>query len=182
MSDHSEALRRFERAFDEHYDAVFTYACRRSDRETAADVAAETFTVAWRRLDNVRAGEERPWLFSIAWRVLQQQRRARDREPPAEVHDRADDRAEAGDRVVERDDARRALAQLNERDRELLMLVAWEGLDLAEAAAALGFSRATTRVRLHRARRRLAQLMAPTGSPPGDAPGSVRFVQSGEQS
>lgn len=49
-----------------------------------------------------------------------------------------------------------ALAELNERDREVLLLISWEDLGPAQAAAALECSRATLAVRLHRARRRLA--------------------------
>ena len=48
-----------------------------------------------------------------------------------------------------------ALATLKEPDRELVLLVAWEGLTIAEAAAALGCTRAAAAVRLHRARKRL---------------------------
>jgi RNA polymerase sigma-70 factor (ECF subfamily) len=54
----------------------------------------------------------------------------------------------------------RALAQLPDRDRELLMLVAWEGLEPAQLARVLGVSRGTANVRLHRARRRLAAALA----------------------
>jgi RNA polymerase sigma-70 factor (ECF subfamily) len=50
-----------------------------------------------------------------------------------------------------------ALARLPERDRELLMLVCWEGLDHAAVASVMGMSRANVAVRLHRARRRLAR-------------------------
>ena len=49
-----------------------------------------------------------------------------------------------------------ALARLGPRDREALLLAAWEGLQGAELAAALGCSAAAAKVRLHRARRRLA--------------------------
>jgi RNA polymerase sigma-70 factor (ECF subfamily) len=51
---------------------------------------------------------------------------------------------------------RGALEQLSESDREVLLLIAWEGLSPAQAAATLGVKAATVRVRLHRARRRLA--------------------------
>lgn len=54
-----------------------------------------------------------------------------------------------------------ALAALSERDRELLMLIAWEGLDHAAAARVLGTTRANIAVRLHRARRRLARQLEP---------------------
>ncbi|WP_017570164.1 sigma factor-like helix-turn-helix DNA-binding protein [Nocardiopsis halotolerans] len=64
--------------------------------------------------------------------------------------------------VEERDTAIRALDRLSAADRELVMLLAWEGLELAEAARVLGCTAATARVRLHRARRRIERLL---GSP-----------------
>jgi RNA polymerase sigma-70 factor (ECF subfamily) len=56
-----------------------------------------------------------------------------------------------------------ALSRLDEADRELITLVAWEGLDRDQIARMLGCSRATIRVRLHRARRRLARLLGEEG-------------------
>jgi DNA-directed RNA polymerase specialized sigma24 family protein len=54
-------------------------------------------------------------------------------------------------------------------DRELLLLVAWEGLTPAEAAAVLGISQVAARTRLHRARKRamkaLQQFRAALGTP-----------------
>jgi RNA polymerase sigma-70 factor (ECF subfamily) len=49
---------------------------------------------------------------------------------------------------------------LSERDREILLLVAWDGLEPARAARALGARPGAFAVRLHRARRRLAKLLA----------------------
>ena len=48
-----------------------------------------------------------------------------------------------------------ALAVLRERDREALMLVAWDGLTPAQAAAVIGEPSPRFRQRLHRARHRL---------------------------
>jgi RNA polymerase sigma-70 factor (ECF subfamily) len=64
-----------------------------------------------------------------------------------------------------------ALARLSEADRELLLLIAWDGLSPAEAATIIGVKPATARVRLLRARRRLTQALArerpdPTSCPP----------------
>jgi RNA polymerase sigma-70 factor (ECF subfamily) len=53
-----------------------------------------------------------------------------------------------------------ALARLGEADRELLLLIAWEGLSPAEAAVVLGVKPGTVRVRLSRARRRLTQALS----------------------
>jgi RNA polymerase sigma-70 factor (ECF subfamily) len=52
-----------------------------------------------------------------------------------------------------------AFAELNESDRELLALVAWEELPREEIAVAIGVSRAVVRLRLHRARRRFDEAL-----------------------
>lgn len=50
-----------------------------------------------------------------------------------------------------------AFALLTEPDREVLRLVAWDGLDTRDAARVFGCSPGAFRVRLHRARRKLAK-------------------------
>ncbi|GAA4087828.1 RNA polymerase sigma factor [Nonomuraea soli] len=52
---------------------------------------------------------------------------------------------------------------LGDDDRELLALVAWEGLDREQIAAAMGLSRNAVRIRLHRARKRFARALAAAG-------------------
>jgi RNA polymerase sigma-70 factor, ECF subfamily len=49
-----------------------------------------------------------------------------------------------------------AIAALSKREREALLLVAWEDLDPSRAAQVVGCSAAAFRVRLHRARRHVA--------------------------
>ena len=50
-----------------------------------------------------------------------------------------------------------AFARLSDDDRDVLMLAAWEGLDAGEIATVIGGSRNAARIRLHRARRRMAR-------------------------
>lgn len=57
--------------------------------------------------------------------------------------------------VADRERCLAALAELSPVDRELLLLVAWEGLTTEQAAAVLGISRKTLAVRMFRARQRL---------------------------
>ena len=54
----------------------------------------------------------------------------------------------------------RALRSLGERDQELLLLVAWDGLERGQAAKVLGVATGAFAVRLHRARRRFARALA----------------------
>jgi RNA polymerase sigma-70 factor (ECF subfamily) len=148
----------FELVFREHAAAVRAYARRRIDDAAADDVVSQVFVIAWRRLDEL-PDDPLPWLYGCARRVLANERRGARRQEavaarlaefcvPASPVNVAEDRGST---------LRRALASLRDSDRELLMLVAWEGLDPGQAAQALGCSRATLAVRLHRARRRLRE-------------------------
>jgi len=152
-SNASERRSRFEALFDEGYEGLLAYARRRVGAE-ADDVVAETFTVAWRRLDNVPA-DALPWLYGVARRVISDQRRAgRRRHALAQrIRDteiRYRDWTTSPPRPV-----LAALARLNNRDREAVLLTAWEGLHAEQAATAMGCSVVAFRVRLHRARKRL---------------------------
>ena len=149
--------REFDRLFADHGDAIHRYAMRR-DPASADDVVAEVFLVAWRRLDDVPPDDPLPFLYGVARRVHANARRGERRR--AALTDRIGEQpppaATGGDSEV-----LAALARLPERDREVLMLVAWEGLDHAAAARALGTSKANVAVRMHRARRRLARELEP---------------------
>jgi RNA polymerase sigma-70 factor (ECF subfamily) len=102
-------------------------------------------------------------LYGVARRLLANHWRARQATPVRVDHERvsiAADEHSATDRLT---DIRRALATLSEADQELLRLIGWEELSLAEAAAVLDCSRTTAAVRLHRARGRLTRAIgAPT--------------------
>ena len=148
---------RFEGVYRDHHPAVRAYLLRRAEPELAQDALSETFLAAWRRLDELPA-DPLPWLLATARRTLANQRRSarrlgglRDRIAGAESHAGAD----LTEQVADAELVRRALAGLSERDREVLMLVAWEGLDPAGAGRVAGCTRATFAVRLHRARKRL---------------------------
>jgi RNA polymerase sigma-70 factor (ECF subfamily) len=161
-------LRRFEALFHRHADAVLAYAMRRSDPDTAQEVVAETFAVAWRRRDVV-PDPALPWLLGVARRVLANERRARGRADALEVRlarepDAVSD--DPADEVDARVSATAALERLQPDEREVLELLAWEGLSVAEAAEVLGCSRASIRVRMHRARRRVHRLLDETVQAP----------------
>jgi len=170
-----DAERRFESCFRAHYAAVLAFAIRRlADRSTAEDVAAETFAVAWRRRGLI-PDEPLPWLYGIALRVAANQRRSgeRRRRLDERLEHEASSRAsgpELAETLHRRDAFTRAFGALAEPEREVLRLVAWDGLDTREAAAVLGCSATAFRVRLHRARRRLAKHLEAAGHSPGESP------------
>ncbi len=166
MPDSDDAARdRFAALYDLHYSAVLRYAARRIDVEAARDIAAETFLTAWRLLDRVPSEQPLPWLYATARRCMANEfRRQNGRERlDARIRAEAGRGAAAGselsERVADRLDVLAALDTLLPRDQEALRLIEWEQLDVATAARVLGCSTGTFKVRLHRARRRLARTL-----------------------
>jgi RNA polymerase sigma-70 factor (ECF subfamily) len=153
--------------YDECAPRVYAYALRHCGSTDADDVVAETFAVAWRRLDRV---PDPPigWLIVTARNVIAGRRRS-DRkhvelarmaallpepdEPPAE------------EVAVRRRAVLDALDALSEREREALLLTAWDGLDHAAAAAVAGCTARAFRARLMRARARFTAVLHETPSP-----------------
>lgn len=154
---------RFEAIYDAYYPAILQYAARRTGTpEDTADVISETFLTAWRRLDNVPDGERALlWLYGVARRVLANQRRSESRR--AVLADRLRDEL-AADRphaTAELDHVRAAFDDLPDRDREVLALAVWEGLTGEQIGKVLGCTATAARIRLHRARKRLADRLGP---------------------
>ncbi|MBB1243146.1 sigma-70 family RNA polymerase sigma factor [Streptomyces durbertensis] len=153
----------FEAAYRAFYLPVLRFVRRRLPPHLSEDVVAETFVIAWHRWGE-RRGETLPWLYGIARRVAANARRAQERAGELEGRLRAqrpDDVTPAAEaHALERAKAVRVLAGLPERDREVLMLVSWDGLEPQTAARVMGCSRGAFLVRLHRARRRLEQAIA----------------------
>ena len=160
---------RFQALYDAHAGAVLSYARRRTARTDADDVLADVFLVAWRRLEEVPSTQERVWLLGVARRALANQRRGSTRQGALRERLAVHVQALAPAAVQPFPAAGqtrlgRALASLSESDRELLLLLAWEGLSNEDAARVLEIGPRALRVRLHRARRRLADALAREGS------------------
>jgi RNA polymerase sigma factor (sigma-70 family) len=121
---------------------------------------AETFAVAWRRSDRMPDPDlALPWLFAIARRILANQHRGATRRIQLGLRLRARPQEASVVNAVATP-ALEALARLRPDDRELLRLLVWDGLSQAEAGVVLGISANAVAIRLHRARRRLAEELA----------------------
>jgi RNA polymerase sigma-70 factor (ECF subfamily) len=155
---------RFEKIYTATYEPILGYALRRcSSPEDAADVVAETFTIAWRRFEDIPAGDRaRLWLYGVARRVLANHWRGESRRRLRTTELR-DEIAAVAEDPVNASAIGQAFRELSDDDREVLGLVAWEGLDHSAIAAVLGCSRGAARVRLHRARRRFSRELRSAG-------------------
>lgn len=162
MQDERRA--RFETVIDEVGEPLRRYLVRRTDAASVQDVLAETFLVLWRRLDDVPADATLPWCYSVARNCLANEQRSARRQrslvarvarlaPAPELEMPAD---------LPDPEVHRALAALRPQDRELIALWAWEDLGAPEIAIVLGITPNAVNIRLHRARRRLADLLAET--------------------
>lgn len=156
--------------FDELAPRVYAYARRHCDASGAQDVVADTFLIAWRRRDNLPA-EPLPWLLVVARNTLANRRRHQIRqdrliEAAGRVTVLAGPAAAAEQAVVDRDAVLSAVAQLSDREREAVLLVAWDGLRNADAAHVAGCSTRAFEVRLSRARARIGRALADPA--PGD--------------
>jgi RNA polymerase sigma-70 factor (ECF subfamily) len=164
---------RFARLFNETRGDLLAYALRRAaSPEDAADVLAETFLIAWQKLDSLPPGDEaRLWLFGVARNLLRQgasRERALDtvvQRLGNEIRDAVSTFAHVQHKGSPR--LRAGLKALPERQQEVLLLTAWEGLSPREIAAVTGTPVNLVRVRLHRARTRLRRELAATD---GDVP------------
>ncbi len=147
--------------FREHHPAVRAYTRRRVPREAVDDIVSETFLVVWRRLDDVPASPL-PWLLTVARNVAGTDRRGAARRHRLWLKAQSGhvEGFDPGEPEIADGRVRDVLARLNERDREALTLVAWDGLTPAQAAAVLGEPSVRFRQRLHRARRRLRAQLA----------------------
>jgi RNA polymerase sigma-70 factor (ECF subfamily) len=167
----------FEELFQQTRAPLLGYLTRRAPVEDAADLLAEVYLVAWRRRSDLPRGDERRlWLFGVARRLVAEHHRL--------TWTRADAERLARETPVEpgrTDEARelavlRALDSLSDLDRELVTLTTWEGLSPAEAARVVGITAGTARVRLHRARTRLARHPRLRGLLAEDGGGAVESV------
>lgn len=140
------------------------YLC--GEHATAEDITSETFVRAWNASGEIRAATAKAYLFAIARNCYREGlRRARPgsgghAELDARVADPAalPDAATAGRSELSRTMA--VLVELPEADRTVLLLRAQEEWSYEEIAQATGLSLAAVKVKIHRARLRLARWRA----------------------
>jgi RNA polymerase sigma-70 factor (ECF subfamily) len=138
---------------------------------------AETFLVALQAAGRYvpETDTALPWLFGIARRILAKQRRRRAgalrlliKNSNSYLHftiSEEDDIAAAIDAARQAPALEAGLARLSAGEREVLELVAYDGLSPSEVAETLNLSPNAARLRLSRARRHLRQFLEPSSEP-----------------
>ena len=172
--------------FDRHFATIHRYLDRRIGSDGADELAGEVFRIAFEQRGRFRPLHESalPWLYGLATNLMLKRWRGERRHLRALARMNAERGSVAHEGTEERLDARSsraalldALASLPQRDRDIVVLIAWEELSYEEAAAALAIPVGTVRSRLNRARRTLRELLGDIGNervtitcePQGDA-------------
>ena len=178
----SPQQQRFRAVYQANYARILGYAARRTaSADDAADVVAETFAIAWRKFDEIPGGDEATlWLYGVARRVIaNHHRKQASRSAVLEMLVRDYEEAVSFDPLLSPGGISPALAgawqALKPNDRDLLGLVVWETLTMEQIASVIGCARAVAKVRIHRARRRLAEELGRRGI---EVPGVKHGVQS----
>lgn len=165
----------FAALFDRHNKAVYNFAFRRLGQWAAAeDVTQAVFMSLWRRaqegnVDKLKGDSARPILYAMARheclthyrgderRQRLQQKVEMSREAHGVAPDQAKDWVDAEDTMAAIDEA---LAVLTPDQRDVVELVAWAELSIADAARVLKVREGTVKSRLSRARAAMAQTRA----------------------
>lgn len=151
----------FVATYRAHLDAVSRYLGRRVPIDDVEDLAANVFEIAFSKRDSVTAGEELPWLYRIAGYQVANYRRRQATVFNYLQRVLAPDSAPSAENIGALDvDLGRALGSLSATDRELISLVALDGLAVKDAAFALGISANAASTRLNRIRKKLAEKLS----------------------
>jgi RNA polymerase sigma-70 factor (ECF subfamily) len=152
----------FHEIYERYAGDVFRFAYWLSaSAQVAEDITSETFVRAWTALEEPRASSIKAYLFTIARNLHRKQWRRASRQEELDEH-MPDPAATPDAAMVSREEFDRTLAavqQLPELDRTVLLMRAENELPYEDIALATGLSVAAAKVRVFRAREKLADLL-----------------------
>jgi RNA polymerase sigma-70 factor (ECF subfamily) len=157
--DRMEKAIGFAELYQNHAREVYRFALYLSgDPALAEDIVSETFLRVWDSSSAIRLETVRGYLFAIARNLfLRDQRRSRKQD---RLQDNLSIDPTAARDLQSKEDLRDTLAALQtlpELDRAALLLRAQEGVSYEEIARVLGLSLSAVKVKIHRARLKLAE-------------------------
>lgn len=142
------------------YEPLQRYLRRRLPSGDVDELLNDTLLVIWRRLDSVPDDDPLPWSYGVAKRCLANHRRASGRR--LRLVSKLGERATRQDTVVdppsgevENPRLEAALRGLDEEERELVRLWAWEQLEPREIAIVLDMTPNAVSLRLTRVKKKI---------------------------
>ncbi len=165
MQTDLERRQRFEAVAAAVYEPLQRYLGRRVQQADVSELLNDALLVIWRRLDHVPLDDPLPWSYGVAKHCLANHRRGAQRR--LRLVGRTIDRAPKDSFVsspagpgFDHPQLESALSELNESDRELIRLWAWEQLEPREIAVVLETTPNAVSLRLTRAKKSIANAMA----------------------
>jgi RNA polymerase sigma-70 factor (ECF subfamily) len=149
-----------------HAGRLLVWLQRRSPGE-AEDIAGETWLIAASRVGDFTGSSDdfAGWLFGISRHLEANARRRANRRRTTPLADVEPDPVPGPEPACVADDwVRQALAELPDRERDVVTCLDVIGLDIATTATALGISQVAVRVARHRGLKRLRGLVVPSGA------------------
>lgn len=161
----------FGRLYDMYADRIYRHIYyRTSSVEDARDLTQEVFLKAWQALPKYKRTKTPflGWLFTISHnRVIDYYRTKKDH---AYLNNKIimEDREKSPDKLVEdqftQQEVRRAILQLPEDQQQVILMSFIEGFEYNEIAAALNKSEGNIRVIVHRALKRMREILGRAGN------------------
>lgn len=160
MNANIEAEKQFDEFYRLHRPQVTRYVARRL-RSDIDDIVEEVFIIAWRKrkLLPPAVSDQTIWLYATAKRVIANKVRwngrldrfSRAQEPLIAESANGDSESVTGLMVHS------ALRQMRPQDREILLLVEWDGYTIDETATMLGVTTSAAGKRIGAARNAFAE-------------------------
>ena len=159
-----ERRRQFEVVVDVVYEPLQRYLGRRVQPADVSELLNDSLLVIWRRLEDAPLDDPLPWSYGVAKRCLANHRRGAQRRLRLvrRVIDHAPRDSFASLRPGDQFDHPQlevGLSELDESDRELVRLWAWEQLEPREIAVVLDTTPNAVSLRLTRAKKKILSSM-----------------------
>lgn len=154
-----------ERSFSElytyAYPLVYRYVARRI-RHDVDDIAIEVFATAWRKRDKLpdSRDDQMMWLYGVARRKVANAIRLSKRNSNfiGGLRSTEPDSTGTDAKAVASMLVHSSLSRMKPKEREVLLLVEWDGLTVGEASRILGVSEGVTSKRLSAAKENFIRL------------------------
>jgi RNA polymerase sigma-70 factor (ECF subfamily) len=150
----------FNDLFRSYLSETSRFIARRTKAEDVEDLAADLFALAWQKRDSIPKGLELPWLYKSARYLISNHNRKQQGRTSILATLQEPQSAPSAESIALADiELADAWKGLSTKEKEILSLWAFEGLEPKQLAVALEKSENACAIALSRAKSKLTQLL-----------------------
>jgi RNA polymerase sigma-70 factor (ECF subfamily) len=150
----------FNDLFRSYLSETSRFIARRTKAEDVEDLAADLFALAWQKRDSIPEGLELPWLYKSARYLIANHNRKQQGRTSVLATLQEPQSAPSAESIALADlELADAWKALSTKEKEILSLWAFEGLEPKQLAVALEKSENACAIALSRAKSKLTQLL-----------------------